>query len=161
MSTTGTTNASAFTLVELILVMALLATLLAVSAPSLSRSFHGRNLDQQAAQLLAATEYARSEAVSQGVPMNVWIDATAGTFGVRPKTGYEGVASREKTWTLHPEVRFDTTPAADDQAGHALASTFQPEGTLDFSSVSELRLIHRTGEIVTVAQGDDGYEIAK
>src|SRR5437773_775638 len=45
----------AFTLVELILVMALLGIVLAVSAPSLSNFFHGRTLDSEARRLMALT----------------------------------------------------------------------------------------------------------
>ena len=54
--------------------MALLCVILGVAAPSLSRSMRQRNLTQEAARLLAATEYARDEAISRGVPMAVWID---------------------------------------------------------------------------------------
>ncbi len=154
---------NAFTLIELVLVLALLATILAVSAPSLSRSFHGRNLDGQAALVLAAIEYARSEAISQGIPMTVWIDTNTETFGVQASSGYDGIAAREKAWTLHPEVRFDSTPINNDGNGHSLAATFQPEGTLDATSVDEIRLAHKSGERITVAQTDDGdgYEIVK
>lgn len=159
---TGAKNFSAFTLIELVLVMALLATIMAISAPSLSRSFHGRNLEQQATQLLAATEYARAEAISQGVPMNVWIDAPSGMFGVQAKDGYEGEVSREKTWALPPEVRFDTVSATNDQSGHSLVATFQPEGTLDIASMDAIRLVLSSGGAISLTQTDDGsgYEIA-
>src|ERR1051325_1837454 len=80
--------APGFTLVELILVMALLATLMALAAPSLSRSMRQRNLSQEATRFVALTESARDEAVSQGVPMVVWIDPVGGRFGMGPKTGY-------------------------------------------------------------------------
>lgn len=160
MSTNGNKSAG-FTLIELVLVMALLATIMAVSAPSLSRSFHGRNLDNQAAQLLAATEYARSEAVSQGIPMNVWIDAGTQSFGVQAQSGFGGIAAREKTWTLHPDVCFDSVPNASDNNGHALAATFLPEGRLGDGAVDEIRLAHRSGEKISVSQGEDGYEIVK
>jgi len=153
----------AFTLVELILVMALLATLLAVSAPLLSRSFKQRALDQEATQLLAATEYARDEAVSQGVPMSVWIDVPNGACGVQAQIGYEGDASREKTWFLPPDVRFDSIEAATDQNGHVIAAQFDPDGTLALESLDSIRLIARTNESITLTQTEDGwgYEIVK
>src|SRR5438067_13878805 len=78
----------AFTLVELILVMAVLATIMALSTPSLSRSLRNRNIEQEAKRFIALTEYARGEAVSQGVPMTIWIDVEAGAFGVEPKAGF-------------------------------------------------------------------------
>ena len=51
---------SAFTLVELIIVMALLAVVVAVAAPTLGRSMRERNLADEMARLLSATEYARN-----------------------------------------------------------------------------------------------------
>src|SRR5688572_7854706 len=48
---------AAFTLVELILVMAMLVIIIAVSAPSLSKFFRGRVLDSEARRLLSLTRY--------------------------------------------------------------------------------------------------------
>ena len=150
-------------MVELILVMALLATLLAVSAPLLARSFKQRALEQEATQLLAATEYARDEAVSQGVPMSVWIDVANGSCGVQAQSGYEGNALREKTWFLQPDIRFDAIDAATDPNGHVVAAQFDADGTLDLESVDSIRLIARTNENITLTQTEDGwgYEIVK
>src|SRR4051812_32393951 len=86
------THSSGFTLVELILVMVLLTVIVGFAAPSLARSMRQRNLAGEAARFLAATEYAREEAVSQGVPMTVWINAETQRFGVEPKSGYDGAA---------------------------------------------------------------------
>lgn len=154
-------NNIGFTLIEMVLVMALLTMMMALAAPSLSRSFHGRNLAQQAGMLLAATEYARGEAISQGVPMNVWIDMGSATFGVQAKTGYEGSSSREKSWTLPAEIRFESAPGNSDGYGHGLMATFLPEGTLDNASVDEVRLADGSGESIAIQQHEDGYEIVK
>jgi len=153
----------AFTYVELILVMVLLATLLAIAAPRLSRSFRSHNLDQEATQLLAATEYARDEAVSQGIPMTVWIDPENGGFGVQAKDGYEGDVSREKTWTLRPETRFDAANATTDKSGNIVAVQFEPDGTLDPESIDTIRLVAQSEESISLTQTDDGwgYEIVK
>src|SRR5207249_2115896 len=56
----------AFTLIELILVMALLAIVLAVSAPALSTFFQGRTLDSEVRRFLSLTRYGQSRAVSEG-----------------------------------------------------------------------------------------------
>ena len=60
---------AAFTLVELLLIMALLVVVLAVAAPMLSSSMRGHGLNGEAVRFVALTEFARSEAISQGVPM--------------------------------------------------------------------------------------------
>jgi len=159
-----TSHASpAFTLVELILVMAILATILAFSAPLLSRSFKQRGLDEDATQLFALTEYARDEAVSQGLPMTVWINPQLGSFGVRAKDGYEGDASREKSCSLKPDHRFDLSQAPTDRAGLVAAADFDPSGTLGDESLADISIVDRNNNAVSVAQTDDGqsYEIVK
>lgn len=150
-------------MVELILVMALLATLLAVSSPLLSRSFKQRALEQEATQLLAATEYARDEAVSQGVPMSVWIDVANGACGVQAQSGYEGNPSRERTWFLPADVHFDAVAAPTDQSGRMIAAQFDADGTLDLESVDSISLVARSNESITLTQTEDGwgYEIVK
>src|SRR5437667_3469223 len=59
----------AFTLIELILVMALLVIVMAVSAPALSNFFRGRTLDSEARCFMSLTRYGQSRAVSEGIPM--------------------------------------------------------------------------------------------
>lgn len=154
---------TAFTLVELILVMAILATILAFSAPLLSRSFKQRGLDEDALQLLAVTEYARDEAVSQGVPMMVWINPQSGSFGVQAKDGYEGDATREKTYWLKQGSRFDLSQAPTNRSGVADAADFDPSGSLVEGGLSEISIADRSNNTVTVAQTDDGesYQIVK
>ncbi|MCX6930914.1 MAG: prepilin-type N-terminal cleavage/methylation domain-containing protein, partial [Verrucomicrobia bacterium] len=64
---------SAFTLIELILVMALLTIVISLTAPSLSKFFRGRTLDSEARRLLALTRSGQSRAVSEGMPMDLWV----------------------------------------------------------------------------------------
>src|ERR1039458_8859603 len=70
-------RAAAFTLIELILVMAIL-----IMAVSLSHFFRGRTLNSEARQLLALTRNGQSRAVSEGLPMDLWLDVEQGTFGL-------------------------------------------------------------------------------
>ena len=68
-----TQGGGGFTLVELILVMVLLAIVIAVAAPSLSQFFHSRSLESEAQRFMALTRAAQARAVSEGVPMVVWL----------------------------------------------------------------------------------------
>ena len=101
-----------FTLVELIVVMALLAIAAALSAPVLSHSIRARNLGGEAARFIAATEYGRDEAVSQGVPMTVWIDPATQRFGVAAKAGFDGAESRSREFAVHADIHFEMDDAA-------------------------------------------------
>jgi type II secretion system protein H len=156
-------RAGAFTLVELVLVMALLCVILGLAAPSLSRSMHQRNLAQEATRLLAVTEYARDEAVSQGAPMVVWIDADTGHFGAKAMPGYEDSGARSKEFTLLDGLHFDTQGTSVGSAGEADAAEFTTDGTLDPSSQTSLRLVDRSNSAIEITQTSDawGYEIVK
>jgi len=143
--------------------MALLCVILSVAAPSLARSFHQRNLTQEALRLLAVTEYARDEATSKGIPMVVWIDVDGGRYGVKPKAGYEDAGARSKDYTLTEGVSFEGSTTAKAVAGESDAAEFEPDGTLDPSSQTAVRLVDRSNSMVSVSQTKDawGYEIEK
>ena len=151
-----------FTLVELIIVMALLAVVTAIAVPSLSRSLRQRNLNDEASRLLALTEYARDEAVSQGVPMNVWIDPNAQRFGVEAKAGYDGDDARTREFALNPDIHFEIDRGAT-HGGVVDAMEFAPDGSAATSSIDALRLEDRFNAAVTLARTSDGwsYEIVK
>lgn len=156
----------AFTLVELILVMAVLVTILAVVAPVVSRTMRDRNLDQQAARLQALTEYGRDEAASQGVPVVVWVDPDTRRFGADVKTGYTA-ALRAKEYTLPADLGFDPPQGAQASrtGGHGFdVAEFAPDGTLDPSSAAALRIVNKlrnTGVSVRQTADAYGYEIVK
>jgi len=167
-------RAGAFTLVELILVMALLCIIVGIAVPSLSRSMHQRNLVQEAERLLALTEYARDEAASRGVPMVVWIDTESGQYGVKAKTGYEDSGMREKQFTLPGGVRFEALAATSgtagetgtpekDAPGEADAAEYAPDGTLDPTSQASVMLVDQSNSEVGIEQARDAnsYEIIK
>ncbi len=158
----STQLAPGFTLVELVVVMALLAIVAALSAPAMSRSIRARNLNGEAARFVAATEYARDEAVSQGLPMTVWIDPATQHFGIAPRAGYEGVESRDREFAVNTDIHFELESAT---AGGELvqAVEFSPDGTPTTTSLESLRVVDRFENEVTVARTKDGwsYEVAK
>jgi len=155
-------GARGFTLVELIIVMALLAVIAAISMPSLGRSMRERNLKDEAARFLAVTEYARNEAASQGVPMTVWIDPATQRFGVEAKTGYEGEESRAKHFALNPDVRFELERTAT-RNGLIDVAEFSPEGAPAAASIDAVKMADRFGGTLTLSRTADGwsYEILK
>ncbi|MHC4330298.1 MAG: pilus assembly FimT family protein, partial [Planctomycetota bacterium] len=69
-----------FTLLELILVMVILSTVLAMAAPSLRGFFASRQTHDTAAQILALTQLARSQAISGGVVYRLNFDTRQRTY---------------------------------------------------------------------------------
>lgn len=100
--------ARAFTLIELVLVMAILITVMSVSATSLSRFFRGRLIDNEARRFLALTRYAQSRAVAEGVPMQLWIDGENHTYGLQMQPGYTELDDKAKEFTLGKDLTIET-----------------------------------------------------
>jgi type II secretion system protein H len=142
----------AFTLVELILVMALLTVVIGLAAPSLSRFFRGRVLDTEAGRFLALTRYGQSRAVSSGLPMVLWIDRTEGEYGLRAADGFGADAGQVRIVTgtgrdtneqedqkpmeyrLAKDLSFDIDNNERITNGVA-AIHFSPDGSIDETSL--------------------------
>ncbi len=137
--------------------------MLALIAPSLSNSLRQHNLEQAAAQYLAVTEYARDEAVSQSVPMTVWINPVNGRYGASPQTGYPAAAGRSREYHLAENLHFAQSNAVGAADGILTAALFDPDGTLDTSSLSGINILDRDNHTISVTQrtDGDGYEIVQ
>jgi prepilin-type N-terminal cleavage/methylation domain-containing protein len=174
-----------FTLIELILVMALLTVVISLTAPRLSRFFHGRTLDSEARRLLALTRSGQSRAVSEGVPMDLWVDTEEGTFGLEAEPSYETsdpkavdfeldsglelevvtktVAAPANTVTMNRNQQTSIASVARVNLVHASLPTirFLPDGSIGEASPQKLHLTSTDGGSLWLAQSHDGlsYEI--
>src|SRR4051812_48553103 len=149
-----------FTLVELMLVLAILAMMVAFVAPALAKSSRARNLEQEALRFIALTEFARDEAVSQGVSMAIFVETQTQRFGVEPASATSGVVTR-KDFTLHEDLHFEPVETKSKKEGRVI--TFSPEGTPDTSSVDTIKITDRNGATRTIERDTDGwgYQLAK
>ena len=175
----GRKTRAAFTLVELVLVMALMVMLVAFVAPSLRNSFKHRALDQEATRLVALTEYARNEAVSQGIPTEVWLDAQSGSYGAEAMPGYDndktgstttttmGAASNAtpitgveaKDYTLPGDQHFEVTAAGKGSAnGHTQMIQFDPDGAPTAGTgITSVRVADQDNRSSTLTLTTDGW----
>lgn len=121
----------AFTLVELILVMALLLIVLAVAAPSLANFFRGRTLDAEARRFLSLTHYAKSRAVGEGLPMVLWIDASRSLYGLEAAPGYLITDSNALHYALAEDLEIEAVaPAGRDFSSRDFDTGLTPDVTL-------------------------------
>jgi len=174
-----------FTLIELILVMALLTVLISLTAPKLARFFHGRTLDSEARRLLALTRSGQSRAVSEGLPMDLWVDVEQGIFGLEAERTYDTSDSKALEFELDSGLRLEvvnrTTAASATQVMmnrnqpqsiasvpkvslvHAALPTirFLPDGSISEASPQKLHLTSTDGDSLWLALSKDGlsYEI--
>jgi type II secretion system protein H len=154
-STTGPRGAErrhrAFTLIELVLVMTLIVVVMALVAPSLGNFFRGRNLDSESRRFLALCRYARSRAVSEGVPMLLWLDPDRRLYGLTEEYGFGQPDQKPVAYELEPDVelQFDqrgftagllapTLPRTLNAGANAAAIRFQPDGFISESSPQSL-----------------------
>lgn len=131
----------AFSLLELIVVMVLLTTAMALLTPSVSGFFRGRRLDDEARRLWALTRYAQELAVLRGVPVAVWVDPRDGRYGLESEPGY-GYSVPPLSYELGTGIEVaalgegSTVAAADG----GLRLVWWPDGTLADGSVEALEV---------------------
>jgi prepilin-type N-terminal cleavage/methylation domain-containing protein len=98
---------TAFTLIELILVMTILAIAVSFTAPALANFFRGRSLDYEARRLLALTRQGQSRAVSEGLPMELWFDNSKSAYGLEAEPSYEAVDSKALNFSFDSQLQIE------------------------------------------------------
>jgi type II secretory pathway pseudopilin PulG len=145
-----------FTMVELIIVMGILMVIFALAAPRLSRFMTGRSVNEEGRRLISLTRYARSEAISQGQRVHLWIAPERGEYGIRPED-----AARSKT----PEARFRVadrlglkldTNETDEQG--EIGIVYWPDGTLDETSPRRIQISEQDGPGLTLTLEENGQD---
>lgn len=134
---------SGFTLLELILVMVILSTVLAMAAPSLSGFFGSRQTHDTAAQILALTQLARSQAISEGVVYRLSFDTTERKYWLTAQqagTFEELETGLGQIFTLPKDMVMELDDV--DQEDMDMFLQFTPQGTVTAGTV---RLIDRRG----------------
>jgi type II secretion system protein H len=161
----------AFTLIELILILALLVIITSLAAPAMSRFIRGRALDSESRRLFALMHAAQSRAVSEGMPMMLWVDEKNGAYGVQEeatgKTGRKAKADDPKAENLTMD---STLQIAVMNAGLGAPTTFNklpairflPDGTVDENSPQTLQLTDSAGFMrwLLLNRMRTGYEIS-
>ena len=69
--------------------MVLLTGVMAVVAPSLSGFFRSAALDEEGRRMLSVIEMTRREAIANGFPTQLWLDAEKGLYGMRELQGVQ------------------------------------------------------------------------
>jgi Tfp pilus assembly protein FimT len=173
---------AAFTLIELILVMAILIIAVSITAPALASFFRGRTLDSEARRLLSLTREGQSRAISEGLPMELWVDQTQRAYGLEAEPSYEQNDSKAVGFALEKDIQLQvvsnnslsSSPAAPLPMSGATSSApvrsnhpslprirFLPDGSISETSPQMLELTGRDGSALWVALARNrlNYEI--
>ena len=153
---------NAFTLIELVVVMTLLVTVIALASPSLAGFFRGRALDAEARRFMSLTRLGQSRAASEGVPVILWVDIAQRAYGLEADSSYTDQDAKAVEYGLDGNVTMEI--GATDAVREAMASStlfgngassskrsslpqirFEPDGSVTESSPESFRLMERDG----------------
>jgi type II secretion system protein H len=164
-----------FTLIELVLVMVLLAVVLAISGPSLTRFFKSRSLDSEARRFMAVTRAAQSRAISEGIPMIVWVETKNHAYGLNADKSFEENDAKAEQFIVDATLEMDVEYSADQRSATQLLQfknekldtgtlytlRFNPDGFVSASSPEAIIFRQNKGEELWVAQSRNRltYEI--
>jgi type II secretion system protein H len=164
---------AAFTLIEMVLVMTIMTILLSIIFPSLEGFFKGRNLDNETRRFLALTRYGQSRAVSEGVPVELWINPKQGSYGLQAVSGFTETQTNPMNFNLDQSIQISfSAPTslllrsnywtqARAQFGAVTKIRFQPDGFISDSSPQKifLRQGNVSQEVIAETPSHLRYEI--
>jgi Tfp pilus assembly protein FimT len=135
-------------------------TLLLIAAglvfPTLQGFFQGRVLDSESRRLLALTRYGQNRAVSEGVPMVLWIDTSEGAYGLAAAAGLSTDDRLEKRFTIDDDLALEVSESAS-KSGRYVDSMGLPltvNRSLEPVRTADVRL---TKDVAVIEFLPDGY----
>ena len=137
-----------FTLLELILVMVILSTVLAMAAPSLRGFFGSRKTHDEAARLLALTQFARSQAISEGIIYRLNFDTNDRSYWLTSQQAgaFEALETEfGHIFTFPNDITVELEDVDKDDDG--MFFRFTPQGTV---TAGTIRLIDRRGLVLEI-----------
>jgi type II secretion system protein H len=160
------TRCRGFTLIELMLILVLLTIVISLVIPSLARFFGGRNLDSEVRRFVSLTRYGQSRAVSEGVPMLLWIDPKAGSYGLQQEAGYTDGDAKAQDFTLSEGLTINVgkSGAKAPAAGKRQGIHFSPDGNIiTATSVAGVSIQEGNNPPVWIGPSANGlnYEVQK
>lgn len=156
--------ACAFTLIELVLVMALLVVAVSIVAPRMAGFIRGRALDSEARRMAAVLNAGQARAVSEGMPIVLWVDTKQNAYGLQEETPDKNGDQKAEDFTADENVEIlvpktgSTTPTTFKNLP---AIRFLPDGTVDPDSPQMLQLQDSGGSSLWLVETSNrtGYEI--
>lgn len=148
-------------MIELVLVMAMLATVMAVALPNMASFFRGRETQEEVRRFLALTRYGRSVAISKSIVMELWVEPESGMYGLEPQGSYD-IEETDKTH-IEFEVADGLSITVDedmlDENG-SVSIMFRPDGSIDEESIESVVIVEDDDTEVVIAKTDHGFGYA-
>ncbi len=147
-----------------VFVLALLVIITSLVAPAMSNFIRGRALDSEARRLFALMHAGQSRAVSEGLPVMLWVDEKQNAYGLEEETPPKGGDPKAENLTVDENVQIavlNVGAAALTTIRNLPAIRFLADGTIDESSPQTLRLTDAKGHALWLIEARNrmGYEI--
>ncbi len=152
--------------------MAMLLIVISLAAPSLGRFFRGRTLDAEVRRFVTLTRYGQSRAVSEGLPMILWIDPEQRCYGLQAEASYEETDDKAVEFDLNEslEMEVEDPPIANSLLPRETLSAmpdnrpfirFTPEGFVSETSPENIRIRENEDEGVWIVRSRNrlSYEV--
>jgi len=154
----------AFTLIELILVLALLVIAVSIVAPRMAGFVRGRALDAEARRLLAVMHAGQSRAVSEGMTMMLWIDQQKNAYGLEQESPGRNGDTRAQAFAVDANLRIaalHTGTSGTTTFKNLPAVRFLTDGSIDEGSPGSIQIEDAAGSVLWLVEKTDrrGYEI--
>ena len=141
-------NFRGFTLIELVLVMAIIAIISAIVIPSLSGFSKGRKLSNEADRFLSVANWARGQAITRGVTYRLNIDENARRYWLTFMSDDGSTFENDDEQNLNFLLPEDLFISSDIKTQDGEYIEFQPSGRVTTATV---RLVNQTtGEEVDI-----------
>jgi type II secretion system protein H len=157
-------NRCAFTLVEILLVMVLLVVAVSLVAPNLGAFMRQRSLDSEARRLYAIIHAGQTRAVSEGMPIMLWIDEKNNGYGIEEETPSQKVDTQAEKFPADDNVQLAVMNLTGNMTtfNNLPAIRFLADGTVDENSPQTVKLTGSGGGELWLLESADrrGYEIS-
>jgi type II secretion system protein H len=138
----------AFTLIELLMVMAIIAIMVGIIAPNLRAFSIGRRANDSARRIVSLARYAQTEAISEGRIYRLNVDPGTGEFWITAQNGGQYVAPTNEygqRFKVADGVKMETDITQQNGAQYV---SFSPSGR---SQAAQIRLTDQLGKTVVVS----------
>jgi len=158
-------SARGFTLIELILVMAILAMVAAIAVPRLAGFSEGREYVAEWNRFTSLLRFARSQAIARAEPVEIQFDEHPARYRIKDKKIQDKTVRSPSEHVLAKKliIEFPELDAASHRENGSVSIRFMPDGSVDEQSPSRIRMSEKDGHFLRELEVDPvwGYTVPK